>query len=67
MNDLFQLVNVRPDLFILTAYYGISDTGVYAVTVSITSLVWIVSRPLASVVLPRNAMVTAAAEPGLRR
>ena len=64
VNDLFQLVNVRPDLFIITAYYGIADTGVYAVTVSITSLVWIVSQPLASVVLPRNAMVTAAADPG---
>jgi O-antigen/teichoic acid export membrane protein len=65
VNDLFQLINLRPDLFILTAYYGASDTGVYAVTVSITSLVWIVSQPLASVVLPRNAMVTAASDPGL--
>ena len=65
VNDLFQLVNVRPDLFVLTAYYGISDTGVYAVTVSITSLVWIVSQPLASVVLPRNAMVTAGTDPGM--
>ncbi len=65
VNDLFQLINLRPDLFILTAYYGASDTGVYAVTVSITSLVWIISQPLASVVLPRNAMVTAAADPGL--
>jgi O-antigen/teichoic acid export membrane protein len=65
VNDLFQLVNVRPDLFIISAYYGVSDTGVYAVTVSITSLVWIVSQPLASIVLPRNAMVTAAADPGL--
>jgi O-antigen/teichoic acid export membrane protein len=65
VNDLFQLVNVRPDLFILTAYYGISDAGVYAVTVSITSLVWIVSQPLASVVLPKNAMVTAASDPGM--
>ena len=65
VNDLFQLINVRPDLFILSAYYGTADTGVYAVTVSITSLVWIVSQPLASVVLPRNAMVTAAADPGL--
>jgi O-antigen/teichoic acid export membrane protein len=65
VNDLFQLVNVRPDLFILTAYYGVSDAGVYAVTVSITSLVWIVSQPLASVVLPRNAMVTASADPGM--
>jgi O-antigen/teichoic acid export membrane protein len=65
VNDLFQLVNLRPDLFILSAYYGTADTGVYAVTVSITSLVWIVSQPLASVVLPRTAMVTASAEPGL--
>ena len=65
VNDLFQLINVRPDLFILSAYYGVSDTGVYAVTVSITSLVWIVSQPLASIVLPRKAMVTASADPGL--
>src|SRR5215207_4994857 len=65
VNDLFQLINLRPDLFILSGYYGTGDTGVYAVTVSITSLVWIVSQPLASVVLPRTAMVTAAADPGL--
>ncbi len=65
VNDLFQLINLRPDLFILSAYYGTADTGVYAVTVSITSLVWIVSQPLASVVLPRNAMVFASADPGL--
>src|SRR4051794_16049375 len=65
VNDLFQLINVRPDLFILTGYYGISEAGVYAVTVSITSLVWIVSQPLASVVLPRNAMVAASADPGM--
>jgi O-antigen/teichoic acid export membrane protein len=65
VNDLFQLINLRPDLFILAAYYGAADTGVYAVTVSITSLVWIVSQPLASVVLPRNAMVTAGSDPGL--
>jgi O-antigen/teichoic acid export membrane protein len=65
VNDLFQLINLRPDLFILTAYYGAADTGVYAVTVSITSLVWIVSQPLASVVLPRNAMVSASTDPGM--
>jgi O-antigen/teichoic acid export membrane protein len=65
VNDLFQLINLRPDLFILTAYYGASDTGVYAVTVSITSLVWIVSQPLASVVLPRSARVTAGVQPAL--
>jgi O-antigen/teichoic acid export membrane protein len=65
VNDLFQLINLRPDLFILSAYFGAGDTGVYAVTVSITSLVWIVSQPFASVVLPRNAMVTAGADPGL--
>jgi O-antigen/teichoic acid export membrane protein len=65
VNDLFQLINLRPDLFILSAYNGAADTGVYAVTVSITSLVWIVSQPLASVVLPRSAMVAAASDPGL--
>jgi O-antigen/teichoic acid export membrane protein len=59
VNDLFQLVNVRPDLFILSAYYGASDTGVYAVTLSITSLVWVLSQPLASVVLPRAASLQA--------
>jgi O-antigen/teichoic acid export membrane protein len=59
VNDLFQLVNLRPDLFILSAYYGAADTGVYAVTVSITSFVWIVSQPLASVVLPRSASAVA--------
>ena len=64
VNDLFALINLRPDLFILSAYFGTADTGVYAVTVSITSLVWIVSQPLASVVLPRNAGI-AAADPGL--
>jgi O-antigen/teichoic acid export membrane protein len=55
VNDLFQFINVRPDLFILSAYYGAGDTGVYAVAISITSLVWILSQPLASVVLPRTA------------
>jgi O-antigen/teichoic acid export membrane protein len=55
VNDLFQFINVRPDLFILSAYYGAADTGVYAVTISITSLVWVLSQPLASVVLPRTA------------
>jgi O-antigen/teichoic acid export membrane protein len=63
VNDLFQLINLRPDLFILSGYYGVADTGVYAVTVSITSLVWIVSQPLASVVLPRSA--SASADPSL--
>ena len=65
VNDLFQLVNLRPDLFIISAYYGAADTGVYAVTVAITSLVWIVSQPLASVVLPRTASVSAV-DPSLR-
>jgi O-antigen/teichoic acid export membrane protein len=65
VNDLFQLVNLRPDLFILSAYFGAADTGVYAVTVAITSLVWIVSQPLASVVLPRTARASAV-DPTLR-
>src|SRR5262245_19079534 len=54
INDLFQFINLRPDLFILSAYFAVGDTGVYSVTVSITSLVWILSQPLASVMLPRT-------------
>ena len=64
VNDLFQFINVRPDLFILSAYRGTAITGVYAITISITSLIWIASQPLASVVLPRTAgLVAARAEP----
>jgi O-antigen/teichoic acid export membrane protein len=64
VNDLFQFINVRPDLFILSAYYGAAETGVYAVTISITSLVWIMSQPLASVVLPRTASLEGAGVAG---
>jgi O-antigen/teichoic acid export membrane protein len=63
VNDLFQFVNVRPDLFIVSAYYGAAATGVYSITVSITSLVWIASQPLASVVLPRTASLRGADDP----
>ena len=59
VNDLFQFINVRPDLFIVSAYYGVASAGVYAVAISITSLVWILSQPLASVVLPRTASLRA--------
>ena len=62
VNDLFQFINVRPDLFILSAYVGAAATGVYSITVSITALVWIASQPLASVVLPRTASLGAAGE-----
>jgi O-antigen/teichoic acid export membrane protein len=61
VNDLFQFINIRPDLFILAAYVGAAATGVYSITISITSLVWIASQPLASVVLPRTASLDAAA------
>jgi O-antigen/teichoic acid export membrane protein len=61
VNDLFQFINVRPDLFVLSAYYGSGAVGVYAITISITSLVWVASQPLASVVLPRTAGLEARA------
>jgi O-antigen/teichoic acid export membrane protein len=64
VNDLFQFINVRPDLFILSAYFGTADAGVYSVTISITSAVWILSQPLASVVLPRTASLEAATGTG---
>ena len=55
VNDLFQIVNLRPDLFILNAYVTIGATGVYSVAISLTSAGFILSQSLATVVLPRAA------------
>lgn len=55
VNDLFQIVNLRPDLFILNAYSTTAATGIYSVSVSITSAGFILSQSLATVVLPRSA------------
>ena len=55
VNDLFQVVNLRPDLFILNAYVTTAATGVYSVALSITSAGFILSQSLATVVLPRSA------------
>jgi O-antigen/teichoic acid export membrane protein len=55
VNDLFQVVNLRPDLFILNAYATTAGTGVYSVALSITSAGFILSQSLATVVLPRSA------------
>ena len=43
VNDLFQIVNLRPDLFILNAYSTTAATGIYSVSVSITSAGFILS------------------------
>jgi O-antigen/teichoic acid export membrane protein len=58
VNDLFQIVNLRPDLFILNAYATTADVGVYSVAISITSAGFILSQSLATVVLPRSAGLT---------
>jgi O-antigen/teichoic acid export membrane protein len=55
VNDLFQIVNLRPDLFILNAYATTAATGIYSVSLSITSAGFILSQSLATVVLPRSA------------
>jgi O-antigen/teichoic acid export membrane protein len=60
VNDMFQVVNLRPDLFILNAYVSTAATGVYAVALSITSAGFILSQSLATVVLPRSAALEVA-------
>jgi O-antigen/teichoic acid export membrane protein len=55
VNDLFQIVNLRPDLFILNAYATTAATGIYSVSLSITSAGFIISQSLATAVLPRSA------------
>ena len=68
VNDLFQIINLRPDLFILNAYSTTAATGIYSVSVAITSAGFILSQSLATVVLPRSAALRgleAAEEPVL--
>jgi O-antigen/teichoic acid export membrane protein len=55
VNDLFQLVTLRPDLFILNAYALTADVGVYSIAVTVTSVAWVLSQSLATVALPRSA------------
>ena len=55
VNDLFQVVNLRPDLFILNAYVSTADTGIYSVALAVTSAGFILPQSLATVVLPRSA------------
>jgi O-antigen/teichoic acid export membrane protein len=61
VNDLFQIVNLRLDLFILNAYETNAQVGVYGVAVTVTSLAWILAQALATVVLPRSAALRAGA------
>jgi O-antigen/teichoic acid export membrane protein len=65
VNDLFQLLHLRPDLFVVNAFAAATDVGVYSVAVSVTSIAWVLSQALATVVLPRSATLRAdpAAEP----
>ena len=64
VNDLFQLVTLRPDLFILNAYALSAEVGVYSVAVSVTSVAWVLSQSLATVVLPRSAALRGDAAEG---
>ncbi|MFN2616584.1 MAG: oligosaccharide flippase family protein [Thermoleophilaceae bacterium] len=53
--ELFQLLNYRLDLFILSAYASRSDVGVYAVALSLTAVGWVLPAALQTVVFPRTA------------
>jgi len=62
VNDLFQVVNLRPDLFILNAYASTAATGIYSVALAITTAAFILPQSLATVLLPRSAAERMAAE-----
>lgn len=55
-------LNVRLDLFVLSAAAGAAEVGIYSVAVSVTSLMWLLPPALSDVLFPRVAALTASNE-----
>jgi O-antigen/teichoic acid export membrane protein len=47
--NLVALVNYRVELFLLEAYHGLGQVGVYSLSVSLAELVWLLSASLSTV------------------
>ncbi|GIX23097.1 polysaccharide biosynthesis C-terminal domain-containing protein [Caldimonas sp.] len=48
LTNLISWLNYRVDLFIVEAYGGLSSTGVYAVAVTVTELLWFISSSVSA-------------------
>lgn len=55
LGNLVQFLNYRLDIFLVAAFVGVRDVGLYALAVTLGQLTWIVSNSVATVLLPRVA------------
>ena len=55
VGNLVQFLNYRLDLFLVAAFVGVREVGLYALAVTLGQLTWIVSNSVATVLLPRVA------------
>jgi O-antigen/teichoic acid export membrane protein len=53
--NLVQFLNYRLDVFLVAAFVGVREVGLYALAVTLGQLTWIVSNSLATVLMPRVA------------
>jgi O-antigen/teichoic acid export membrane protein len=53
--NLVQFLNYRLDVFVVAAFAGVREVGLYALAVSLGQLLWIMSGSVATVLLPRVA------------
>lgn len=53
--NLVQFLNYRLDIFLVAAFVGVRDVGLYALAVAIGQLLWIMSNSVAVALLPRVA------------
>lgn len=53
--NLVQFLNYRLDVFLVAAFVGVREVGLYALAVGLGQLLWIVSNSMATVLLPRVA------------
>ena len=52
---LIQFLNFRLDTFIVNFYLGISAVGIYTLSGSFAELLWMISRPIGTVLMPKVA------------
>lgn len=49
--NLVALINYRVELFVLEAYHGLGQVGVYSLSISLAELIWLLSASLSTVAL----------------
>lgn len=65
--NALQLLNVRLDVFVLSAAVGASAVGQLSVAVAVTGVMWLLPSALSEVIFPRVAALSASSDTGGQR